>query len=429
MHETAPKLMVLITGLVACGGGQGEIEFAIEREFLPDFELDTGFLPEGQPVQVRAIARAGGTLSARAAAERAGDELVPVPGSGSLALSAGLSLEIHANIDVTGASFNGLVESFEYAIPETEIAFEPFLLDAAATLDVPLPAEELATVPIGSVPGASLRISVEGGNVTVGLAGDCAAASNDLAQFTGTLTTGGRVELGATVVLDLPIGGTKEFGPFTLPVDLPALDIAVDFGTFGAGGAKSDAVGPCAAGGGSGGGDDGDNAGDGDNSDTGGDGGDGSAGCALLERIEGSGVVRSFSGVTDGSSVIQVGGSIGPDDVIAVTLYNNRGVFAEGYRTGVFSLRGDDTDGALCAACVVIGADPNGDEFEHLLMAESGTLTIGEIEPEVGGRVSGTLGNVVLREVTFDNNVQVEVEDGCRTTVESLSFVSTLESF
>lgn len=140
--------------------------------------------------------------------------------------------EISASIDTAGFEYEDVVESVGYAIPVGSTTFDPFALETPVELSTPLPAAELATVPIPSVPGASLIVSVTGGDLETSFLGTCARAGEGAAQFVGQYSVAGRVELSATVELSIPIVGTQTFGPFDLAVDIPRFTRAIDMGTY-----------------------------------------------------------------------------------------------------------------------------------------------------------------------------------------------------
>jgi hypothetical protein len=244
----------------ACGGGgasggfAGDIEFRGEQAFLPGFDFDSGFLPEGSPVTVRATVTAGGGVTVVSRATTDGESLTPVAGSGSLAVQGGLTLEVSAKIDLTGAQFEGVVETFEYAIESAQQTFEPFALDASAVVASMLPAAELGAVPIPGVPGATLVVDVTGGTITTTFAGTCAEAAGGFGQLAGALTMEGTVALGASVEIDIPFVLTESFGPFPIDVPIPAITTALDLGTRSlATGEIADAMGICDGSGTSGG--------------------------------------------------------------------------------------------------------------------------------------------------------------------------------
>ncbi|HWB76714.1 MAG TPA: hypothetical protein VG755_17230 [Nannocystaceae bacterium] len=235
--------MLLVLGLAsACGGddsqGSGEsgaldgpIEFRGEQSFLPGFDFDSGWLPDGSPVTIRATATAGGGITVVAQASSDGSTITPMPGSGSLAVEGSLALELSAKIDTMGINYEGVVDSFEYGIDPVNEAFDPFTLQSDVAATSTLPAAVLGEVPIPSVPGATLVLEVTGGEITTAFAGSCAEAANGFAQFTGTLTSSGTVECAATVEIEIPFSDPLTFGPFAFDVAIPSLSTGLDLGT------------------------------------------------------------------------------------------------------------------------------------------------------------------------------------------------------
>jgi hypothetical protein len=240
------------------GGYAAEIEFHGELGLLPGFDFDSGFLPADSPVAVRATATANGAITVTEHATTDGASLVPVAGSGVLALSGGIAFELSARIDVTGANFEGVVDSFEYGLQDVSQAFEPFADTTPATAMTMLPPAELGSVPIPGVPGATLVVEVTGGTLTTQYAGTCAATRDGFGAVAGTLTTEGTVTLAASVEIDIPFVLTETFGPFPVDVAIPAVPTAIDLGTRSLQtGEAADAMGLCEGTGGSDGGSDG----------------------------------------------------------------------------------------------------------------------------------------------------------------------------
>src|SRR5688572_19177377 len=60
--------LCVVSAACTSGGSDGAMTFEAEAALLPGFEMDTGFLPADQPVQVRLVARAGGAVKAHAEA-------------------------------------------------------------------------------------------------------------------------------------------------------------------------------------------------------------------------------------------------------------------------------------------------------------------------------------------------------------------------
>jgi hypothetical protein len=417
-------VLVLCLSAAACqgGGGDGTMSFDAEAPLLPGFEKDTGFLPADQPVQVRLVARAGGAVKAHAEATGGDGALEPVAGSGVLDVAASFAFEVHANIDVSGIKYNGLVQSIDYTVPAATTAFDPFLLDGGeAMVASELPAEELASLPLASVPGGTLVLSIQGGTLTTRFTGVCASAADGMAQYTGRVITAGRVELGAMVRFEVPLVGTKEFGPIVIPVDIPELDAAMDLGTLDADGAPMEGTGPCSA---SDKGDDPD--GDGDGGDGDGDGDPDSGNCGLSSGLGDlySGVGAAATGTTGYASLVKVLDESATPDLLSFSMLDGFGAFVDGLVPGLYQIAGDDA-GTSCGLCVYISVDVQGDgSAVNYLLADSGTLSLATIDPTPGtGRVAGLLSNVHLREIAFDDSGNlVEVPDGCATDIDTWSF-------
>ncbi|MBK6919574.1 MAG: hypothetical protein IPH07_19425 [Deltaproteobacteria bacterium] len=251
LRRSLPLALALALGPLACGGGDGGggsalLAFDGQQDFLPGFDYDSGWLPEGSPVSIRATATASGGVTVHAQATADGDALMPVAGSGTLAVEGALALEVSARIDTMGIEYEGVVETFAYAIDPVMQGFEPFAIDTAVPATATLPAAELGRVPIPSVPGASLVLAIEGGELSTVFTGVCATAAGGLAQYTGSLNTSGTIDAAATVEIEVPIVGTQSFGPFAFQVPIPASDHAVDLGTLTLpSGEATDAAGPC----------------------------------------------------------------------------------------------------------------------------------------------------------------------------------------
>jgi hypothetical protein len=159
-----------------------------------------------------------------------GSSMTPVVGSGELTSSGELVLEVSARIDASGLSYEGVVDSFAYAIEPATTMFDPFLLDGEATVESALPPSELARVPVPSVPGATLVVDVTGGSIATTFRGTCAETADGVGQYAGATTTSGVVELAGTIEIEIPIVGTETFGPFDVSVEIPELSGEIDLG-------------------------------------------------------------------------------------------------------------------------------------------------------------------------------------------------------
>jgi hypothetical protein len=228
------------------GADEIELEFGGEQRFLPGFDFDSGWLPNDSPVAVRSTVIADGGVTVVALATTDGETMTPVAGSGALVVQGSLAFEVSARIDTNGLMYEGIVDSFEYAIEPANAAFDPFEIDTIATVTSMLPPAELGRVPIPSVPGATLVVDVTGGEITTAFEGTCAEALDGYGQYTGAVTMQGVVGLAATIEIEIPIVGTQSFGPFPIDVPIPAIETPMDLGTRSlATGEAADAMGIC----------------------------------------------------------------------------------------------------------------------------------------------------------------------------------------
>lgn len=253
MVRSGSRSAFVLLILASCGGeptsGTVPLEFRGELDVLGGFERDTGFVPEASPASIRVVTSANATFMATASATAQGDVLMPVAGSGTLTQELNLSLEVSARL-VTGAlDYEGVVDTVEYGGEATSTTFEPFLLGESVVLESPLPPAELATLPIPSVPGATLQISLTGGTVSTTYAGECAAVADGVAQYTATATVEGVVELSGSVEVDVPLVGVETFGPFPVDVPIPPLQTLVDLGSLSSETGMAAEGMPCAGGG------------------------------------------------------------------------------------------------------------------------------------------------------------------------------------
>ncbi len=213
---------------LSCAAPPAPLQFEGEVPFLPGFQKDTGLQPAGSPAQVRVLVKSGGGMKYSAKATASGELLTPEPGSGTANLDGKLSLEVYVNVDYQGVKGGGLVKTLSYGIEPSSATFEPFLLDSEVSLKSAIPKQELGRFPT-SVPGTTVIISVEGGELTTRFQGTCAQALDGVAQYWGEALTGGTLKLGASVEVNLGFT-TKTFGPFALPVEIPGLSAKIDLG-------------------------------------------------------------------------------------------------------------------------------------------------------------------------------------------------------
>ncbi len=228
--------LLLFAGLLlaSCGddgGGGGGIDFRGEQTFLESLSYDTGYVPEASPAAVRVVVEGGGSIVAEASADSDGTAMTPRPGSGRLETTGELTLDVFARVDTAGIEYEGEVESLGYAIEPGMATFDPFLLDGSAEVVSALPPAELGSFPIPSVPGSSLVLSVTGGMLTTSFEGVCAVAVDGRGQYTGNVTVGGMIDMSASIVIDVPLVGEEEFGPFDFTVPVPATASEMDLGT------------------------------------------------------------------------------------------------------------------------------------------------------------------------------------------------------
>ncbi len=108
-------------------------------------------------------------------------------------------------------------------------------------------------------------------------------------------------------------------------------------------------------------------------------------------------------------------------DVLDIELYDGFGAFtSSGIVPGTYNLTGDDLDYATCGLCVLIIGDQtqsSGDPY----MATSGSITITSVSPT--GTFAGTGTNLKFQHVSIaQDNTMTPVNDGCKSSVASVSF-------
>lgn len=244
MRRSSISVLSLLTVFSACDasnpdtrgsdtdpGSAVELEFEGESPFLPDFDLDTGWQPAQGPAGVRLTLGAGGGVSVRGRGLANGDEVVGIDDSGELTVQGELLIELSARLSVSTIEYEGVLESFGYEIPEQTERFDPFALEDTTRLETTLPASELGVVPIPSVPGASVRLEITGGQLDTAYTTTCASSDTEHAQVTGDLSMGGTVNLAATIEVEIPVVGTETFGPFEIEAPIPEVTRAIDLGT------------------------------------------------------------------------------------------------------------------------------------------------------------------------------------------------------
>ena len=231
------------------GNGSGAM-FHGEQQALPGYSYDTGYQPSTPPVQVRLALSSAGSLTAEAQATGSGDSMSPTLGSGLFTMDAHLLIHAAVKINVSGV---GQLEGPIPGAPEVDMVFggqatfDPFLLGGttvAVTGDVP--ETQLAEIPLGTIPGKLVIKAL--GTVTSEFQGVCAQARNGVGQYTGATTTGGTVTLRPSVVLEIPVVGSKTYDIPEIVVTIAPTGAAMDLGTKSLGdGADLAGPGPCAA--------------------------------------------------------------------------------------------------------------------------------------------------------------------------------------
>jgi hypothetical protein len=289
-HRSGEKLcfewgrLALLAGLLGVGAGwltatparaqagppdlsSQPLTFSAQHQLFQDLHVDTGYLPEGAPVQLRFRFDVGGGFSVSAGAEAWTDPEAPlevalrgIAGSGRYEMNLGPQIELLARLHVTVAGRDidwegpiplplGFPSStdidFRFAASQT---FDPFLLDGQSVqvsdriedtvvLDIPL-TEEL--IPVPGI-GGSLRLKLGGElssefrGVSAGI-NDVAAGLDDAgldrighAHYAGRSTTTGTLIL--TPALHLGIGPFSHDFELAVPVALPGIDTDWDLGT------------------------------------------------------------------------------------------------------------------------------------------------------------------------------------------------------
>ena len=112
-----------------------------------------------------------------------------------------------------------------------------------------------------------------------------------------------------------------------------------------------------------------------------------------------------------------------PPDVLFVEIYQDSPPFDSGTAPYSVNLIADNSDLVTCGACTYIAADFSDPKMIKFNMAYSGQLDISVLDATPGtGKVTGSLSNVKLHEVTFGPSGQDVVPDGCRSTIEGVQF-------
>jgi len=229
-----------------------DLSFHGTQEALPGFTYDTGFQPTTGPIQVRFELTAAGKLDAKASGSISDTELVGKAGSGAYELDAKIKVKAYLKMDIAGKKYNGpLPGAPDMALDFGDKAtFDPFLLGKKASVTGSFPETKLGTVnlagALSAIPGVKGDLVVAAtGTVTSDFSGVCAKVDGDLAQYTGSTSTGGTLTLKPSVEVKLPLGVSKKLAPFEIKVPIPAMAAAMDLGTRSISGGTVSGKGPC----------------------------------------------------------------------------------------------------------------------------------------------------------------------------------------
>ncbi len=110
-------------------------------------------------------------------------------------------------------------------------------------------------------------------------------------------------------------------------------------------------------------------------------------------------------------------------DTLFLELWDQTGVFEEGFAPKTIALISNQADLILCSACAYIAPDYVPGALIDFHMAYDGELVIEEIDPTPGtGRVKGTLANLKLHAVTIDQAGQETIDMGCKISLDAIAF-------
>ncbi len=150
----------------------------------------------------------------------------------------------------------------------------------------------------------------------------------------------------------------------------------------------------------------------------------------------GNAVVRpQDAAVPDGPQYLTIAVSLGGSgiiDALFLELWDGYGPFAAGgIVPGTYTIAGPDTNLNDCGACVWMAGDLDmgAGTIAQSFMASGGTITLTTVDPTPNtGRLTGSLSNVTLRQVSFEDGtgVQSDVAGGCTTSVAGMSFDATV---
>ena len=136
--------------------------------------------------------------------------------------------------------------------------------------------------------------------------------------------------------------------------------------------------------------------------------------------------------LTDGEAVIDLGdddthfridynGRIGGEELLRLQLIEGAGAFADGFAAGEYAIGGDDADSATCGLCTFVITSYFEPAAWQFLLAQSGSVTFERIDRASDGRLVGRASDLALTRVVEKDDRWV-LDDGCTTTIDSLSF-------
>ncbi len=242
--------------LCACGGGGGgggsggggddgggateDVAFQGEISAFPGYGYDSGWLPDASPIQVKLLFQTEGALKAVADATVGGSGAAPImsgkAGSGTYEISVKLIFQVLIKVDFAAVSYEGPVDEnadISFAIAG-ETTFDPFLIDGAAMATADIPETEMARIPLaGSIPAVTGDVVIViSGKVNSEFKGVCAAVNETSATYHGVTETSAALILKPSVEIEIPFVLEEKLEAFDVPVDIPAVQAALDLGTL-----------------------------------------------------------------------------------------------------------------------------------------------------------------------------------------------------
>jgi hypothetical protein len=110
-------------------------------------------------------------------------------------------------------------------------------------------------------------------------------------------------------------------------------------------------------------------------------------------------------------------------DILFFEVWFTQPPFDEGAAPYTISILGDQTDVIDCSACTFVAADFTDRNSVNFNFAYTGeiVLTALDLTPDTG-KVTGSLSNVLLHEISFSADGQETVPDGCLSSIEAVTF-------